>query len=256
MIPSSGQEDVEYTLGVLYEDPHLICVDKPPGLLVHRSSIAADVALNALQVLRAQLGRHVYPVHRLDRPTSGALLFALDPETQRAVNDQFAAQAVRKSYLAVARGFVDESGLLEYPLSGRDDDKKREDITGWRRLATAEVQHPVGRYPTARYSAVSLSPRTGRWHQLRRHCAHLRHPIVGDTSHGDGAHNRFFRDVLGLPGLFLHAESIALSHPISGEELCISAPCPERFLAAYGAFEWRARGGTLWKPCGHRTDER
>jgi tRNA pseudouridine65 synthase len=215
-----------------------VVIDKPPGLLVHRSAIAADVSDNALHVLSAQLGRPVYPAHRLDRPTSGVLVFALDPETLRQVNAQFADHQVQKSYVAIVRGYIEEDGRLEYALSGRDTDKKKSAVTTWQRLATAELPSAVGRYSTARYSLVELSPTTGRWHQLRRHCAHLRHPIIGDTSHGDGAHNRFFKGDLDVNGLLLLAQSLTLEHPVSAAPLTFVAPLESRFLAAFNALGW------------------
>ena len=219
------QDTQSEPLSILYRDEHLVAINKPAGLLMHRSSIARDVHVYAIQVVRDQLEVPVYPVHRLDRPTSGVLLFALDSDTQRAVNAVFASHQVEKVYHAVVRGHPIESGSLDYPLSGRDDDRKKPAQTSWKRLGTSEINAPVGRYATARYSLLELRPSTGRWHQLRRHCAHLRYPIIGDTSHGDGRHNRFFRDTLQISGLCLHASSLRIAHPLTEEILHISAPC-------------------------------
>lgn len=226
-------------LSILYRDEYLVAINKPAGLLMHRSSIARDVHVFAIQAVRDQLDVPVFPVHRLDRPTSGVLLFALDPDTQRVVNARFASHQVEKTYHAVVRGHPAESGSLDYPLSGRDDDRKKEAQTSWKRLRTTEVNAPVGRYPTARYSLLELRPSTGRWHQLRRHCAHLRHPIIGDTSHGDGRHNRFFRDTLLITGLCLHASSLRMAHPITEAPLHIHAPWPERLIAASEVLKWQ-----------------
>lgn len=189
-------------LTILHRDDWLIAVHKPAGLLVHRTQIDAHETLNAMTMLRNQIGAWVYPVHRLDKPVSGILLFALDPVTAHHLTVAFQQQNTRKSYLAITRGYCPPSGTIDYPLKEQNDpatdrlaipDKEAQSaITHFMRLATVELPEPVGRYPTARYSLMHLQPITGRKHQLRRHMKHIFHPIVGDTTHGDGCHNRFF----------------------------------------------------------------
>jgi len=236
-------------LHILYQDEYLVAVFKPAGLLVHRSMIDRHETRFALQMVRNQVGQHVYPVHRLDKPTSGVLLFALSSETAKAVGEQFAAHTVAKTYHAVVRGYADESGIIDYALKEELDkkgdkqaqqDKPAQDaVTEYRRLATAELNHAVGRYNTARYSLVQLKPKTGRKHQLRRHFKHIFHPIVGDTTHGDGKQNQFFRQHLVCHRLLLQATSLTLQHPISQQPLCIQAAEDVSFDTIIEALGWQ-----------------
>jgi tRNA pseudouridine65 synthase len=234
-------------LPLLYRDDHYLVVNKPAGLLVHRSDLDRHETRFALQLARDLAGRHVYPVHRLDRPTSGALLFALSPEAARLAADAFTSGAVRKTYLAVVRGFTEEDALIDYPLrelpdrfEGDGDILSREAVTAFRRLALVELPLPVGNYPTARFSLLEVSPRTGRRHQIRRHLKHVFHPIIGDSTYGDGRHNRLFRDGFRCSRLLLHAVEITLPHPLTGETLTINAPLDGEFAAAIDMLGWKA----------------
>jgi tRNA pseudouridine65 synthase len=210
-------------LKILYRDDWLVAVDKPPGLLVHRTGLAqADDY--AVQGLRRQLRRRVYTVHRLDRPTSGVLLFALTPQLAAAVSRLFENRLVSKRYLAVVRGYPDAQGLIDYPLSGQDGSPSRPAVTRYRTLGRVELPVALGRYPTSRYSLVEVAPLTGRYHQVRRHFHHIFHPLIGDTTHGEGRHNRYFRDAFGVRRLLLHAHRLELRHPQTGERLRIAAP--------------------------------
>ncbi len=222
-------------LPILYRDRWLVAVNKPAGLLVHRSELDAERSDFLLQRLRDQLGQRLYPLHRLDKPTSGALLFALDSDTARLLGEQFSGDGIDKRYLAVVRGWTEESGTIDYPLlplrdhprqKGRERPPKAAQParTDYRRLASAELPHAVGRYPTARYSLLELRLHSGRRRQIRRHLKHIFHPVIGDSSHGDGAHNRFFREQFDCRRLLLHARSLALAHPRSGAPLRIDAP--------------------------------
>jgi tRNA pseudouridine65 synthase len=221
-------------LTILYQDEYLVAIDKPAGMLVHRSFLDKHETLFVLQTLRNQLGRHVFPVHRLDRPTSGVLVFALSAEIARLLTEQQQQLGWQKMYLAVVRGHLKEAQLLDYPLKEQLDaiaDKKaRQDKVAqpaqtriWP-LAYAELPIAVGRYPTARYSLLALQPLTGRKHQLRRHLAHLRHPIIGDTSHGDGRQNRAFSQHTGEQRLMLIAFLLQIRHPVTQQLLKFSAP--------------------------------
>lgn len=250
--PEENQEKLE----ILYRDEHLVAVNKPSGLLVHRSEIDRRETRFALQLVRDQLGQWVYPVHRLDRPTSGVLLLALDPEAARRLGEAFAAGAVEKTYLAVVRGVPPEAGIIDYPLTeeldrhsdrlARPDKGPQPAVTEFRRLATVELSCPVGRYPTSRYSLVEARPRTGRKHQLRRHFKHLFHPLIGDTKHGEGRHNRFFRDTYACHRLLLAAVEIALPHPMSGQPLRISAPLEDSFAALIERLGWKEAVPERW----------
>lgn len=219
-------------LSVLYQDDQLVAIDKPSGLLVHRSPIDKHETEFAVQRLRDQLGQHVYPVHRLDRPTSGVLLFAFDGHTASALGKQMMARAVKKEYFAIVRGFVKASGYIDYALRFRPDkyaDKDRGQIapqpatTLYHPLQHFELPESSGRYATSRYSTVRLIPCTGRKHQLRRHMVHLRHPIVGDSTHGDTKQNKFLRTRFGFEKLALTCTKLVFTHPHTGRQVAIEA---------------------------------
>lgn len=219
---------------ILYADGDYVVVNKPAGLLVHRSAIDRGETRFVLQMVRDQMGRRVYPVHRLDRPTSGALLLALSPEAASKMTAAFAQGCVRKTYLAIVRGFAPAQGVIHYPLVEQQDkmtdrladrDKAPQTaITEFLRLATVELPHAVGRYATARYSLLRVHPQTGRKHQIRRHMKHIFHPVIGDTTHGDGRNNRCFREHLGCRRMLLAATDMAFIHPYTGQPVTITAP--------------------------------
>lgn len=233
---------------ILYLDDHLVVVNKPAGLLVHRSTVDRHETEFALQTVRDLLGCRVYPVHRLDKPTSGALLFALSSETARRMTTMFAAGSVSKVYVAVVRGLMPEHGLIDYPLVERHDvmtdrlarTKKpaQRAITEYRRLGTTELANCVGRYPTGRYSLLRVMPKTGRRHQIRRHMKHESHPIIGDTTYGDGKHNRFFRKHFNCHRLMLAANGMNFLHPYTGEAVTIAAPLDDEFQQTVSAMGW------------------
>jgi tRNA pseudouridine65 synthase len=230
----TGPGDTD-ALTVLYRDDAFVVVDKPSGLLVHRSPIDRHETRFAVQLLRDQLGRRVYPVHRLDKGTSGALAFAFDPESAAALSALFADRQVRKSYLALVRGWPPASGVIDHPLDAVQDAyapvadaAPRPCRTAYRTLATVELPLRVDRYPTARYALVELEPETGRRHQLRRHLAHLSHPIIGDSTYGKGRHNRLFAERYGVCRLMLACVGLEFPHPRTGAKLAVRAlPGPE-----------------------------
>jgi tRNA pseudouridine65 synthase len=233
---------------LLYRDEDYVVVHKPAGLLVHRSPIDRRETRFALQLVRDLIGRRVYPVHRLDKPTSGILAFGLSSTAARRLAEAFASGEVEKTYLAVVRGVVPESGLIDHPLIEELDrygdpltepDKGPQPaVTAFRRLAAVELPFAVGRYPTSRYSLVEAHLASGRRHQLRRHFKHLLHPIIGDTKYGEGRHNRFFREQYGCRRLLLAAVELAFVHPFSGQPLRIVAPLAADFLTPLEAFGW------------------
>ena len=219
---------------ILYQDEKLVAVDKPPGLLVHRTGLDAGETQFALQLLRDQLGRPVWPAHRLDKGTSGVLLFALDADTARALGQAFEApDQVHKTYRAVVRGWPPLEGLIDHPLKRLEDDARagrvetQDALTRYRTLERYELPLPYGGFPTTRCALVELQPLTGRRHQLRRHMKHIAHPIIGDATHGKGPLNRAVADLLGLQRLWLHALRLVLPHPLSGTPLQIEAPCDQ-----------------------------
>lgn len=226
-------------LDILYQDEHIVAINKPSGLLVHRSPIDKYETRFAIQLTRDQIGQRVYPVHRLDKPTSGVLLFALSSATAAALTKQFTDKTVHKSYWAIVRGYTQDSGVVDYPLQEQwdkmtdilvDQDKVAQAaITHYQCLAKTELPFPVGRYESVRYSLVALQPKTGRKHQLRRHLKHIFHPIVGDTTHGDGKQNAFLREHFCMKRLMLHAKELSLDHPVTAKPLTIEAPLAEDF---------------------------
>ncbi|OEU50170.1 MAG: pseudouridylate synthase [Desulfuromonadales bacterium C00003096] len=244
------------SLEILYQDEHLVAVNKPAGLLVHRSPIDRRETRFALQILRDQLGQHVYPVHRLDKPTSGVLLFGLSPEATHRGAEAFAGRQVSKKYLAVLRGYSDEQGSIDYPLRDEPDQRAakappveaRSARTDYRRLATVELPIAVERYATSRYSLVEAQPLSGRRHQLRRHFKHLSHPIIGDTTHGNGQHNRFFRQQFGCQRMLLAATELSLIHPYSGLPLTVQAPLADDFCTLLADLDWCDAVPSSWLP--------
>ena len=239
-------------LPIVYRDEHLIAIHKPAGLLVHPSRIAAGDRRCAMKMLRDQIGQWVYPVHRLDRPTSGVLLFALSAEVARLLGGQFsgtdAGGRVEKTYLAVVRGWPSADGTIDHPLKEVHDpttdpasarDKPAQSaVTRYRTLATTELPHRVDRYPSSRYALVEARPETGRRHQIRRHLKHLSHPIIGDTSYGKARHNRLFSELFDSRRLLLAATRLRLDHPLSGDPISISSPIDADFQRVIDALGW------------------
>ena len=218
-------------LEILYEDEHLIAINKPSGLLVHRTAIAAEETVFAVQMLRDQIGQRVSPVHRLDRPTSGVLLFSKRDEILPLLKAQFMDRTIEKTYLAIVRGIPEiKKALIDYPLTTERSNKKQEARTFYKVIAETEIPfNTTGRYPTSRYALVELKPETGRTHQIRRHLAHLRHYIIGDKKHGDNKQNHFFEQQFEMGNLLLHAKSLKLTHPLNQESLFIEANTPSHF---------------------------
>lgn len=223
-------------LKILYRDRYFVAVDKPPGLLVHRTPISRDRVF-LLQTLRDQLGRRVFPVHRLDRATSGVLVLAFDAASATALAARFEARDIDKEYLAVARGWTATSGRIDHPIT--DDDGNgiaRAATTDFERLADIELPYAVDRYPSARYSLVRVVPETGRRHQIRKHFKHISHHLIGDTTHGNGRHNRFFRQQLGISRLLLMARTLRFDHPFDDRSITIHAPADADWRKIEGLF--------------------
>ncbi|MCW4153530.1 pseudouridine synthase [Halomonas sp. 18H] len=246
-------------LPILYHDEHLVAVHKPADMLVHRSALARGERRFLVQSLRDQIGRHVYPVHRLDRPTSGLMVFALDSRTARTLADDFAAHRVGKRYLAVVRGHGPEQECLDYAL--RDEDGRRpkaemparEARTAIARLDSVELPVRVDRYPSARYSLMEARPLTGRRHQIRRHLSRRGYPIIGDAKHGKSVHNRFFAEQLDCPGLLLAAVGLTFTHPVHGQPLSLDCALDTRLTSLFQHFGW---SGHLPTNAGHQTATR
>lgn len=215
-------------LEIIYQDENLIAINKPHGLLVHQSSIARDATEFALQLLRDQVGKHVSPVHRLDRKTSGILLFAFDKQSEIAMHQQFMNTETDKKYLAILRGFTPDAMDIDYPLA-KENGTMQNAFTSFKTLQRAEVAVAFGKHPTSRYSLVEATPRTGRMHQLRRHFSHILHPIIGDRTHGCNKQNKFFKEQWNMTTMLLHAAELAFTHPITKEKIHLKAGLHDEF---------------------------
>ncbi|MGN8054793.1 pseudouridine synthase [Pedobacter sp. 22163] len=215
-------------LEIIYQDENLIAINKPHGLLVHQSSIARDATEFALQLLRDQVGKHVSPVHRLDRKTSGILLFSFDKVSEIAMHQQFMNAETDKKYLAILRGFTPDTMDIDYPLA-KENGTMQDAFTSFRTLQRAEVAVAFGKHPTSRYSLVEATPKTGRMHQLRRHFSHILHPIIGDRTHGCNKQNKFFKAQWDMTTMLLHASELAFTHPITKEKIHLKAGLHNEF---------------------------
>lgn len=194
----------------------------------------------AVQMLRDQIGQHVYPVHRLDRPTSGVLITALSSEIASLLKKQFDDRLIRKTYLAVCRGYCSPTGIINEPLHN-DRGVLQDAETKYERLETVELHIQVTeRYATSRYSLVRVHPTTGRYHQIRKHFAKIRHYLIGDTKHGDLPHNRMFQERFNCHGLLLHAQSLTLTHPVTNQSIALNAGLPKHFEKIINEFGWAA----------------
>jgi len=216
-------------LDIIYHDNDLIAINKPHGLMVHRSSIAADASEFALQILRDQIGQKVFPAHRIDRKTGGVLLFALNKDAEIAMQQQFMGNKVDKKYLAIVRGHTPDVEDIDYPLR-KENGTLQEAFTTYRTLNRAELDVPLGSHPTSRYSLVEAHPATGRMHQLRKHFSHIFHPIIGDRTHGCNKQNKLFKERWEMETMLLHASELTFSHPVSGSSIHIKAPLLPEFL--------------------------
>lgn len=229
---------------VLYQDDALIAVNKPAGLAVHRSKMVGNAEEFLVDLLREQVGGTVHLAHRLDRATSGVLLVARSREVASALGEQFMGRDVHKQYLAVVRGWPDPAeALIDHPLPGsRETGPRREARTRYRRLATVEVPIALGRYPQQRYALLLAAPESGRFRQIRKHMAHIHHPIIGDCQHGRGDHNRLYKQHFGCHRMLLHAWRIGLRHPVSGDPRVIEAPLDAAFSGVLARFGWSIEG--------------
>jgi tRNA pseudouridine65 synthase len=227
-------------LDILYQDDALIAVNKPPGLAVHRSKMVGNAETFLIDVLREQVGGTVYLAHRLDRATSGVLLIARSSEVAAALGEQFMGRDVHKQYLAVVRGWPEpEQGIIDYPLPGaRDNGPRREARTDYQRLATVEVPIALGRYPQQRYALVLAEPETGRFRQIRKHLAHIHHPVIGDCQHGRSDHNRLYKQYFRCHRMLLHAWRLRFRHPVSNQPMELQAPLDEAYLGLLARFGW------------------
>ncbi len=225
---------VIHNLSVLFQNDDFIAIHKPPGLHVHQPEMArrrVPREMTVLWTLRRQIEKYLYPVHRLDVATEGVLIMAFEGKIAGVLQKEFQGGSTRKTYHAICRGWTEDEGRIDIPLERDSNGSLADAVTTYRTLARVELPQAVGkRYPTARYSLVEAKPETGRWHQLRRHLARSHHPIIGDREHGDSHHSRFFRETLGLPGLWLRAAELKFSY--RDQDFKFSAPMTDRWVKA------------------------
>jgi len=232
-------------LSKLFEDDYLIAVDKPSGLLVHPSWITKPDEPTLMGLLKDHLNAEkLHTIHRLDRATSGVMLVGKEIESSKRMQEQFQSREVKKEYECLVRGWLTEQGgRIDYPLVPKydkfadplasQDKEAKEAVTDFKLIAQTELDIPVGRYSTSRYSRVACYPHTGRKHQIRRHMKHLLHPIIGDTKYGEGRHNRMFREHFDLHRVVLLARTIPFTHPASGAALSLHSNIPEDIERLY-----------------------
>ncbi len=215
-------------LEIIYKDEYLVAINKPHGLLVHKSGYASNANEFAIQLLRDQIGRKVYPCHRIDRKTGGVLLFALNSETNCMMQTLFARNKIKKEYLAIVRGYSQKRDTINYPITN-EKGKTQEAVTVYKTLKQSEVDIPSGKFETSRYSLVEVLPQTGRMHQIRKHFAHIMHPIIGDRPHGCNKQNKIFKEKFNMTTMMLHALELKFIHPKTNQEIIISASPQEEF---------------------------
>ncbi|BBM02876.1 pseudouridine synthase [Microbulbifer sp. GL-2] len=234
---------------IIFEDDQLLAAYKPEGWLVHRSEIDRYENRILLQYLRDLCGQYLYPVHRLDKPTSGVIIFGKSGEIAAQLQRQLESDNSVKKYLAVCRGHCLEQGFIDYPLPPVADFKhqrkrpraelpRQPAITLYRRLDTIELPYEVDKYPTSRYSLVEIQLKTGRRHQIRRHFKHLHHPLIGCPKYGKSSHNRFFAQQFGIERLLLHAIQLEINHPIMEKRLTINSTPKGNFLELIEKLKW------------------
>jgi len=241
------QEDtsapIEYTPSILFQDEHYVAINKPSGLLVHKSWVAKDAKVYAIQTVRDMIGQHVFPVHRLDRATSGVLIFGLSGSLAQQMQAQW--ESARKVYWAVVRGWLKQDILVDHPLKGmadygQDTNVSQDAQTSITGKATVEIDAAIDKYPQSRFSWIEAEPKQGRTHQIRRHLKHLSHPIIGDARYGKGNYNRYFKQHLDAGRLLLHAHTLEVRHPITNELLKIEAPLEGQMAGLFKHFGWQA----------------
>ena len=224
-------------LEIVYQDEYLVAINKPSGLIVHKTPMAKDAKVFALQELRNQLGKYVYPSHRIDRQTSGVLLFALNTDVDKQLKALFRDKKVDKTYWTVVRGFSPDEGTIIKPLRKGDTTEVQEATTHFKTMQRVDLPFPVSKFSSCRLSFVEVYPETGRMHQIRKHFAHIRHYIIADKPHGDCKQNKMFTDRFGLNNMLLHCREMCFQHPVTNEEVVLKAELPKHFQEIVNLFD-------------------
>ena len=227
-------------LEIIFEDAYIICVNKPNNVLVHHAFLSRNVGDedSLLQLIDKELQLKVYPIHRLDRKTSGMILMAKEKEFVSKFQELFTAKEIQKTYFGVVRGFSPDTKIIDSPVKGRDANVHKEALTHLKTLDNITLNIAVKPYDSSRYSLVELAPKTGRMHQLRVHTNKISHPLIGDTKYGDKNHDMMFDENFGWKHLFLHAGKLEFIHPFSSEKLLLKATFPKDWIALFKEFKW------------------
>lgn len=225
---------------ICFEDEFILAIHKANNVLVHHSSMSRNQAeeKSLVQLLFDQFQQHFYPIHRLDRKTSGIILFAKKKEFVAPFQELFVTNQIQKIYYGLVRGYIPESGKIDSPVKGRDANTHKDALTYFKRLKTVELDIPVHPYPMSRYSLIELAPKTGRLHQLRIHLNKVSHPLIGDPKYGDRFHNRMFETEFGVSKLFLHAKELTFIHPYTQKSQLITAGFSNDWNYLFTKFNW------------------
>lgn len=229
------------SLEIIFEDEQLICVHKPNNMLVHHAHHSRNVAneTSLLQLILEKTGKKVYPIHRLDRKTSGIILLAKETQFVSNFQELFTNNQIQKTYYGVVRGFSPDTKIIDSPVKGRDANVHKDALTHLKTLEKITLNIPVKPYDSSRYSLVELSPKTGRMHQLRVHSNKISHPLIGDAKYGDKNHDMMFDENFGWKNMFLHAGKLEFQHPFTSENLILKAAFPEDWIQLFKKFSWK-----------------
>ena len=227
-------------VAVIFEDEYILCVSKPNNMLVHHAFHSRNVAdeTSLLQQIETEKGIKTYPIHRLDRKTSGIILLAKNKSFVAKFQEMFTNNTIQKTYFGVVRGFAPEIKIIDSPVKGRDANVHKDALTHLKTLANVTLDIPVKPYDTSRYSLVELQPKTGRMHQLRVHANKISHPLIGDAKYGDKNHDLMFTENFNCKNLFLHAGKLEFTHPFTTEKLHLKADFPKDWITIFEHFSW------------------
>ena len=228
------------SLEIIFEDDYFICVNKPNNMLVHHAHHSRNVAdeTSLLQLILDETSLKVYPIHRLDRKTSGIILLAKETQYVSKFQDLFTNNEIQKTYYGVVRGYAPETKTIDSPVKGRDANVHKEALTHLKTLENITLDIPVKPYDSSRYSLIELSPKTGRMHQLRVHTNKISHPLIGDPKYGDKNHNIMFDEKFGWKNMFLHAGKLEFLHPFTTEKLTLKTSYPKDWIDLFKEFNW------------------
>ncbi len=228
------------SLEIVYQDEYIVCVSKPNNVVVHHARHSRNVVdeKSLLQLLEEQLGEKLYPVHRLDRKTSGIILLTRETKFVSEFQKLFTDNAITKTYYGLVRGHAPEKLVIDSPVKGRDANVHKDAETLLETIHKITLDIPVKPYDTSRYSLVKLTPKTGRLHQLRIHTNKISHPLIGDPKYGDKNHNIMYQENFNCENLFLHAKNLEFVHPFSKEKLSLSVSFPKDWELLFEKFHW------------------